>query len=149
MSDPGHMDRRYLWRANKASRRVHILNPGTDRAFCQTENGGGRPLDGRGAEVPVGRRVCGNCIDLAGQDEAGYQEPDVRVLMGERLPEVEPELFSSTVAPEPKQTDLTSDRVPKFTRARRSARRANRSKGRKPRRSTAKYTKPFDDDLPW
>ena len=75
----------YLWQASKSSRRVHILNPGTDRTFCQTENGGGKALDGRGAAVPAGRRICKNCTDLAGRDEVDYREPDVRVLMGERL----------------------------------------------------------------
>ena len=101
VSDLEHMDRRYLWRANKASRRVHIENPETARTHCQVENCGGRPLDGRGAEVPTGRRLCGNCIDLAGRDEADYREPDVRMLTGERLAEAEPELFASAGAPKP------------------------------------------------
>ena len=89
-----HMDRLYLWRAGKRGHRVHLENPETGRTFCQTENCGGKPLDGRGAEIPSGRRLCGNCLDLAGRNETDYREPDIRVLLGERLAEVEPELFA-------------------------------------------------------
>ena len=136
MSDLEHMNRRYFWRTNKASRRVHIENPETGRTHCQVENCGGRPLDGRGAEAPAGRRVCGNCTDLAGRDKASYQEPGVRVLMGERLVEAEPGLFASAVAPE-------------LWKRKRQARPAHRSKGRMPKRSNVKCARPFDDDLPW
>ena len=131
-----HVDRLYLWRASKRGHRVHIENPETGRAWCQVENCGGRPFDGKGVEVPNGRQLCGNCIDLAGQDKADYREPSLAVLMGERLAEVEPELFASTVAPKPRQRT-------------KQARPAHKSKGRKPKRSSVKYARPFNDDLPW
>ena len=130
------MDRQYLWRATKPSRRVHIENPETERAYCQIENCGGKPFDGRGADIPDGRRICENCIDLAERNEADYREPDIRVLMGERLVETEPELFTSTVAPEPWKRE-------------KQARPTQRSRSRKPKRSTVKHIRPFDDDLPW
>ncbi len=128
-------DRRYLWQTGKASRRVHIENPGTDRTFCQTENGGGKPLDGRGAEIPAGRRLCQNCADLAGRNEVDYREPDIRVLLSERLAETEPELVTAVT------------RKP-WKRAK-QARPAHRPRGRKPKRNNVKYARPFDDDLPW
>ena len=134
MDDLGHMDRQFLWRTGKASRRVHIENSVTERAFCQVENCGGKPLDGRGAEVPAGRRICENCIDLAGRNETAFQEPDLCVLMGERLAETEPKLFA--VAPEPEEQEKQPQPV-------------NKSKGRKPKRSNVKYPRPFDDDIPW
>lgn len=130
-----HMDRLYLWRVRKRGQRVHIENPETARAYCQVENCGGRALDGRGADVPAGRRLCGNCIDLAGRHGADYREPDLRVLLGERLAEVEPELFASTVAPKPQER-------------KRPTRPVGRPKGRKPKRSNVKYPRPFNDDLP-
>ena len=131
MSDP-----LYLWRASKRGHRVHIEDPETGRTFCQVENCGGRPLDGRGVKIPAGRRLCGNCIDLAGRDKTDYREPDVRVLMGERLAEAEPELLTSAVAPEP-------------WRPKKQTRPANRLKGCRPRRSNVKCARPFDDPLPW
>ena len=144
VSDLEHMDRRYLWQTGKRSRRVHIENPGTDRTFCQTENGSGKTLDGRGIEVPAGRRLCGNCIDLAGRDEADYREPSLAVLLGERLAEedggkcIVNDTFgqANTVAPKPRK------------RAKR-ARSAHGPRGRKPKRSNVKYARPFNDDLPW
>ena len=139
MSDPGtnleHIDTRDLWRASKRGHRVHIENPETGRTCCQVENCGGRPFDGKGAAVPPGRRLCGNCIDLAGRDKTDYREPDLRVLMGERLAEVEPELFASTVVPKPRQR-------------KKQARAVSKSKGRKIKRGGVKYHKPFNDDLP-
>ncbi len=149
MNKPGHMDRQYLWQTSKRSRRVHILNPGTDRTFCQTENGGGKALDGSGIEVPAGRRLCGTCIDLAGRVEPNYAEPDIRVLLGEKLAESEPELFAGLVAPAPEQTNLTSSHRGKKWKQGKQARRGHRSKWGKPKRSTVKYPRPFDDDLPW
>ena len=131
-----HMGRRYLWRAGKRGHRAHIQNPETGRTFCQVENCGGRPLDGRGAEVPAGRRLCGNCTDLAGRNEANYQEPSLAVLMGERLADVEPELFAGTVTPEP-------------CKRAKQVRPARRSRGRKPKRSNVRYPRPFNDALPW
>ena len=128
--------RRYFWRASKRGQRVHIENPETERTFCQVENCGGKPFDGRGEEIPTGRRLCQNCGDLAGRDETDYREPDLRVLLGERVADVKPELFTSAVAP------LSRKRG-------KQARPVNRSKGRKPKRSTAKHPKPFDDPLPW
>ena len=130
-----HVAASYLWRANKLGQRVHILDSGTGRTFCQTENGGGKPLDGRGTKVPAGRRLCQNCANLASWDEADYREPDVRVLMGERIAEAEPELFAASRAPVPAMR-------------RKQARPVSRSRGRKPKRSTAKYSRPFDDPLP-
>ena len=130
-------DRLYLWRVSKRGHRVHIENPETERAYCQTENcGGGTPFDGRGAEIPTGRRVCQNCADLAGRSETDYRELDIRVLLGERLAEVEPELFTGAVTPEPWEQ-------------KKQARPAHRSKGRKIKRSNVKYPRPFNDDLPW
>lgn len=131
-----HMSASYLWRISKRGQRAHIENPETGRAFCQVENCGGKPLDGKGAEVPAGRRLCGNCTDLAGRDKTDYREPDIRVLLGERLAEVEPELFPSAVVPEPRKR-------------KKQARRVNRSKGRKIKRSKTKYPLPFNDALPW
>ena len=125
----------YIWRAGKRGRRVHILNLETSRTFCQIENGGGKPLDGQGAEIPAGRRLCQNCVVLARQIEVNYREPSLAVLMGERLAETEPELFVGTVAPEP-------------WKRKKLARPVNRSKKRKPKRSTVKHPRPFDDDLP-
>ncbi len=153
MSEPGtdmdHTDRLYLWRANKGKQRVHIEDLTTGRTHCQTENVGGRPLDGRSAKVPTGRRLCQNCTDLEGRDESSYAEPDVRVLLGERMVEAEPELFASTMAPKPERTDLTySDHRKKWKRGK-QARRVNRPRQRKPGRSTVKHDRPFDDDLPW
>ena len=117
VSDLEHMDRLYLWRASKASQRVHLENPETGRAHCQAENcGGGKPFDGRGAEIPAGRRLCGNCIDLAGRDEADYREPDVRVLMGERIAETELGLFASAGAAKSEQTGRTFPGVEKWKR---------------------------------
>ena len=111
---------------------------GPGQAHCQAENAsGGKPFDGRGAEVPAGRRICENCTDLAGRDKADYREPNIKVLLGERLAEVEPELFASAGKPL-----VSSEGFPE-------ARPVNRSKGRKPERSIAKYPRPFDDDLPW
>ncbi len=81
-------------------------------------------------------------------DGGKYKEPSLAALMGERIAETELELFSSTVAPEPERTDLTSPRQGKWKRGK-QARRVNRSKGRKPRRSTVKHPRPFDDPLPW
>ena len=126
----------YLWRASKRGQRIHILDSETGRTFCQVENCGGKPFDGRGAEIPPGRRLCGNCADLAGRNEVDYREPDIRVLLGERLVEVEPELFAGTVAPKPWKR--TKQACP-----------AHRSRGRKPKRRNVKYSKPFDDPLPW
>ena len=131
------MDTSYLWRAAKRGQRVHVENPGTGQAYCQAENcSGGKAFDGRGAEIPAGRRLCGNCIDLAGRNEVDYGEPSLAVLLGERLAETEPELFTSTVAPKPWKRG-------------KQARAVYRPRGRKPRRSTVKHPRPFDDPLPW
>ena len=128
-----HMSRLYLWRVSKRGQRVHILDSETSRTFCQVEKCGGKPFDGSDAEVPAGRRVCGNCIDLEGRNEAKYQEPNIKVLMGERLAETEPELFTSAAAPEP-------------WKRKKQMRPAH---GGKPKRSEVKYPRPFNDDLPW
>ena len=129
----GHMDTSYLWRASKRGQRVHIQNPETGRTFCQEENCGGKAFDSRGPEILAGRRLCRNCSDLASRGEADYQEPDVRVLMGERLAETEPELFVGIAVPEqPKRR-----------------KRVNRSKAHRPKRGHVKHHMPFNDDLPW
>ena len=139
MNDPGtgaeHMSTSYLWRASKRGHRVHILDSETGRTFCQVENCGGKPFDGRGAEIPPGRRLCQNCADLAGRPETNYGEPNLAVLMGERLAETEPELFAGTTVPKPRKRKLQT--WP-----------AHRPRGRKPKRSNVKYTMPFNDDLP-
>ena len=80
--------------------------------------------------------MCGNCADLVGRDKTDYREPDIRVLLGERMAEVEPMLFPSTVVPEPRKR-------------KKQARRVNRSKGQKIKRSKTKYPLPFNDALPW
>ena len=136
MSDIEPMGRAYIWRASKPGHRVHILDSETGRTFCQVENCGGKPFDGRGAEIPTGRRLCGNCTDLAGRNEADYREPDIRVLMGERIAEAAPDLFAVASAPRPW----------KWAKKVRSV---NRSRGRKLKRSNVKYPRPFNDDLPW
>ncbi len=143
-----HMDRQYLWRANKRGHRVHIENPETARTFCQVENCGGKPFDDRGSEIPSGRRICGNCVDLASRDKTDYREPSLAVLLGERLAETEPGLFDGN--------DTTpSLRTPNHPIARKPWKRAeqarpvNRSKAHKPNRSTVKHPRPFNDDLPW
>ncbi len=131
-----HMGTSYLWRASKPGQRVHIENPETGRSHCQAENcSGGKAFDSRGPRIPDGRRLCQNCADLAGRPEANYGEPSLAVLMGERLAETEPELFTSTVAP-------------KSCKRGKPARAARRPRGRKPKRSNVKYAMPFDDDLP-
>ncbi len=131
-----HVGRMYLWRVRKRGQRVHIENLETARTHCQVENCGGKPLDGKGTEIPPGRQLCGNCADLAGRNVADYREPDIRVLLGERLAEVESELFASVAAPQPWKRGKKTRRI-------------YRSKGVKPKRSNAKYPRPFDDDLPW
>ncbi len=136
-----HMGRAYIWRANKRSQRVHILDSEMGRTFCQTENCGGKPLDGRGVEIPAGRRLCQNCTNLAGRNEADYREPDIRVLLGERMAEVEPMLFASGAVLDLGLSDVRPKR-------REQARPVNRPKRCKPKR-TAKYARPFNDDLPW
>ena len=137
-----HMEKRYLWRVRKHGQRVRIENPETERAYCQVENcRHGEPLDGRGAEIPTGRRLCGNCIDLAGRNEADYREPDIRVLLGERLAEAEPELFASTVAPGKREKQALTAPLKTHSTMKRVF--------RKPKRSKAKYPRPFNDDLPW
>ena len=129
-------DRLYLWRISKRGHRVHIESLRTGRAYCQAENcSSGKPFDGRGEEAPPGRRLCGNCTDLTGRNEADYREPDIRVLLGERLAETEPELFPSAVAPKP-------------WKRKQPTRTINRPKKHKPKRSNTKYPKPFNDSLP-
>ena len=140
MDDPQtsteYTGRLYLWRIRKRGQRVHIKNPETERAYCQAENcSGGKPFDGRGAEVPAGRQTCMNCTDLTGRTEADYREPDLKVLLGERLAETKPRLFPSAVAPKPRKRGKQAWAI-------------SRSKGRKPKRSPAKYPRPFNDDLP-
>ena len=143
MSDPGanveHMDKLYLWRVSKSGHRVHIENPATERAYCQAENCGGEPFDGRDAEIPPGRRLCKNCTDLASRNETDYREPDVRVLMGERLAETGSDLFDGTVASKLWKRGKPARR-PKATLT---------AHLRKPKRSNVKYARPFNDDLPW
>ena len=119
----------YLWRIRKRGHRAHVENPRTGQAYCQAENcSGGKPFDGRGEEAPTGRPVCKNCAELLGRNKTDYREPDILVLMGERLAETEPELFATTAAPKP------------WTQ--------NRPKKHKPKRSNAKCAKPFNDSLP-
>ena len=140
-----HMGTSYLWRSRKSGHRVHIENPETARAYCQVEHcRHGEPLDGRGAEVPTGRRLCGNCVDLAERDRADYREPDVRVLMGERLAEEGDDKWGVN-AP------FRGARIvaPKPWKRKKQARPAHRSRSRKPKRSTVKHLRPFNDDLPW
>ena len=140
VNEPGHMDRLYLWRTGKPSRRAHIEDHTTGRTHCQAENcGGGKPFDGKGTEVPAGRRICRNCLDLAGRDRADYREPSLAVLMGERIAEAEAELFADAAAPMPAVRTVRT----------KQPRPVNRSRGRKPKRSAVKHPRPFDDPLPW
>ena len=108
----------------------------TGRTFCQVENCGGKPFDGRGPGIPDGRRLCQNCADLAGRERTDYREPSLAVLMGERLAETESELYAGTIAPKPWKRG-------------KQARPARRLKGRRPKCSKAKYSRPFDDPVPW
>ena len=115
-----HVGTSYLWRAAKRGQRAHIQNPTTGQAYCQAENcSGGKAFDGRGSRIPDGRRLCQNCADLAGRVEANYREPNIKVLLGERLAETEPELFAGTVVPKRRKRKLKS-------------RPAHRPRGRKP-----------------
>ena len=164
-------DRTFIWITGKSSRRAHIMNPMTERTYCQTENvKRKKPLDGRGPEKPPGRQLCGNCLDLIERDKTDYQEPRLSVILGERLAEegpVDPNVSQG------KQTDLTSPGqgklpdIPSQTKAtyrkharieneRRDAYKRERlprivrcPKARKPKRSKVKYERPFDDPLPW
>ncbi len=148
MSDLEHMEKRYLWRVKKRGHRVHIENPETARAYCQVENCSRKPLDGKGTEVPPGRRLCRNCTDLTGRNETDYREPDIRVLLGERLVETEPGLFDGNdTTPSLHMPNHFITRKP--WKRKKQARPVNRSKGRKLKRSNVKYARPFDDDLPW
>ncbi|MCH8113094.1 MAG: hypothetical protein IH905_14265 [Proteobacteria bacterium] len=151
MSDSEHMNGQYLWRTTKHAQRAHIQNPETGRAYCQVEKCGGKPFDGRGADIPDGRRLCQNCADLAGRSEADYREPDIRVLLGERMAETESELFY-----EGRGKSDVDDRfghvstvVPESRKRKKQVWPAHRSKARKPKRSNVKYLRPFNDDLPW
>ena len=150
-TDAEHMDRLYLWRAGKHAQRVHIENPETERTFCQVENCSGEPFDGRGSGIPDGRRLCQNCIDLAGRSEADYREPDIRVLLGERMAETESELFYEGRGKRDTCVRFghVSTVVPKPSKRGKQARPARRSKGGKPKRSKTKYARPFNDALPW
>ena len=86
-------DRTFIWITGKSSRRAHIMNPETERTYCQTENvRRTKPLDGKGPEKPPGRRLCGNCLDLIERNESNFQEPSLGVLLGERLAEEGPDL---------------------------------------------------------
>lgn len=86
-------DRTFIWITGKSSRKAHIMNPETERTFCQTENvRRKKPLDGKGPEKPPGRRVCNNCLDLIERNESNFQEPSLGVLLGERLAEEGPDL---------------------------------------------------------
>ena len=145
-----HMDRLYLWRVSKRGHRVHIENPETERAYCQVENCGGKPFDGRGTDIPPDRRLCRNCIDLEGRNETNYQEPSLAVLMGERLAETGLDLFASTRAAKPwkrgkptRPAHRSKRQCPKLPNG------APAFHLRKPKRSNVKYARPFNDDLPW
>ncbi len=137
-------DRTFIWITGKSSRKAHIMNPKTERTYCQTENvRRKKPLDGKGPEKPPGRRACKNCLDLAERGVADYREPSLAVLMGERLVEEGlghaadasegPGLFDTT--PKPRERE----RLPRVVRC---------PEGRKPKRSKIKYDRPFNDDLP-
>ena len=146
-----HMGTLYLWRPNKRGQRVHILDFETGRTFCQVENCGGKSFDGRGAETPPARRLCGNCVDLTGRNNTNYQEPSLAVLLGERLAETEPELFYEGRGKRDTCVRFghVSTVVPKPSKRGKQARPARRSKGGKPKRSKTKYPLPFNDALPW
>ena len=129
-------DRTFIWITGKSSRRVHVMNPRTEQTFCQTENvRRKKPLDGKGPEKPPGRRLCNNCLDLIERNGTNFQEPSLGVLLGERLTEEGPDLFTINVVPEPKKRQ-------------RQVRPVHQPKGQKPKRSKIKYDRPFNDDLP-
>ena len=126
-------DRTYRWEGRRPGRRVHVLNPETGRVWCKLENmKRKRAFDSEGTALPLGRRVCANCISLEGRDVTDYREPSLGVLPGERLAEEGPDLFTYVAAPKPR----------KWKRPARSA------DGQKPKRSKVKYATPFNDDLP-
>ena len=52
----------YLWNRRKKSKRVHITGT-NDKSLCQIENSRTR-LNGRGSQIPVGRKLCANCKSL-------------------------------------------------------------------------------------
>ena len=48
-------DRTFIWITGKSSRKAHIMNPETERTYCQTENvRRKKSLDGKGPEKPPG-----------------------------------------------------------------------------------------------
>ncbi len=127
-------DRTYRWEGRRPGRKVHVLNSGTGRVWCKLENmQRKRAFDSEGTALPPGRKTCKNCLDLAERGVADYREPDVRVLIGERLAEEGPDLFA--IAPKPRKLG-------------RQARPARRAKGHKPKHSKVKHVRTFNDDLP-
>ena len=92
----------YQWEGRRPGRRVHISNPETGRVWCKLENmQRKRAFDSEGTAFPPGRMVCKNCTDLEERNEPDFQEPNIKVLLGERIVGIELDLFVD--APEPKK----------------------------------------------
>lgn len=77
----------YAWHALKKKRPQHLLD-GDGKTLCQTENThrtrkNSRPYTVQSETPAPDRAVCQNCLGIAAQNEA--REPDLAVLMGERL----------------------------------------------------------------
>lgn len=54
---------RFIYDKKKQSRKVHEINPETDRAWCKVENGTKRKLT-RSGHIPEGRKKCATCQQL-------------------------------------------------------------------------------------
>ena len=51
-----------------------------------------RAFDSEGTAKPPGREVCNNCLDLIERNETDFQEPNLAIILGERLAEEGPDL---------------------------------------------------------
>ena len=127
-------DRTYRWEGRRPGRRVHILNPAMGKTWCKLENmQRKRAFDSEGTALPPERKICRNCLDLEGRNETDFQEPNIKVFLGERLAGVELDLFAPVVEPKKRKRQTRIIRHPKE---------------RKAKCSKVKYPRPFNDDLP-
>ena len=61
------MDRVYVWNSRKMLRKIHIIEPGTQRTWCKVENGSRAPMIDSNTTVPRVRLVCAVCKHLEGK----------------------------------------------------------------------------------